>query len=490
MQPLSGLDATFLFLETTKVPMHIGSVAILEGTLEFEEFKAFISDRIHLIDRLTQKLASSPLNIDRPHWITDTEFDINFHLHRTALPQPGGWRELRYLASTIFSQNLNRERPLWHFTFVEGIDNIAQVPKGSVAMISKVHHAAFDGKAGEALLSMLYDISPTPSPKKAPKPPSTKQLSESKLDKTSGTLNLITETATNLISRSSQLPGLLWETGKASLKAGYLSTRYGIDMPTLPFSAPKTRFNQSVQAERTWNSAILDLQRVKHIRHAVKGTTVNDVVLSICAGAVRKYLLEKNELPEKSLVAMIPISTRGNEQTQAVGNQISAMFVQLATDIEAPLERLARIHLNTLIGKLYQDAVDAKSLIKYAELIPFGLANIAAGLYSRANISDKHKPIFNLVVTNVPGPQIPLYLDGHKLHANMGTAPIIDGMGLMIPVVSYNGTLSISPTSSSNIIPDMDVFTRYIRESANELEAAALNKLHEKGLTDNIAKDF
>lgn len=483
MQPLSGLDATFLFLETNKVPMHIGSVAILEGSLEYEEYKSFISERVHLLDRLTQKLAFSPFDIDRPHWVTDTEFDISFHLQRTALPKPGGWKELRYLASSIFSQTLNRERPLWHFTFVEGIDSIAQVPKGSIAIISKVHHAAFDGKAGEALMSMLYDISPKPRP--IPQP-----MQREPEEEEPGAFELLTQSASNLISQGTKLPGLLWETGKASLKAGYISKRYGINMPTLPFTAPKTRFNQQVQAERTWNSAILDLARVKHIRKAVQDTTVNDVVLAICAGAVRKYLMEKDELPEKSLVAMVPISTRDASQVNSAGNQISAMFIQLATDVEAPLERLARIHLNTVIGKLYQDAVDAKSLVKYAEVIPFGLANIAARLYSRANISDKHAPMFNMVITNVPGPQVPLYMAGHKQHANMGTAPIMDGMGLIIPVVSYNGTLSISPTSATNIVPDMDIFTRYIRESANELEAAALKKLHEKNLNDDISTDL
>lgn len=485
MQALSGLDASFLFLETNKVPMHIGSVAIIEGTLQFEEFKSFIEERIHLVERLTQKLAFSPLNIDRPYWVKDADFDINFHLYRTALPNPGGWKELRYLASHMFSQHLNQDRPLWHFTFVEGIDDIAQVPKGSVALISRVHHAAFDGKSGEAMMSMLYDLSPKPRKVKAPTP--SDQQYEEELP---STLNLLTKSALNLMSRSTKLPGLLWDTGKATLKTGYLSKVYGIDMPTLPFSAPRTRFNQSVSAERTWNSAILDLKRVKHIRKAVPDTTLNDVVLSIIAGAVRKYLQEKDELPTEPLVAMVPISTRGSEDKQSMGNQISAMFVQLATDVEAPLERLARIHLNTIIGKLYQDAIDAKSLVEYAELIPFGLAGVAARMYSRANISEKHKPIFNMVITNVPGPQVPLYMAGHKLHVNMGTAPIIDGMALMIPVLSYNGTLSISPTSATNIMPDMDKFTRYIRESANELEAAALNKLHEKGQHASIAEDL
>lgn len=483
MQELSGLDASFLFLETPKIPMHIGGVALLEGDLDFNEFKQFLSDRVHIVDKLTQKLMTSPLNIDRPHWVEDEDFDINFHLHRTALPKPGGWKELRYLSSRIFSQKLNRERPLWHFTFVEGVDSIAQVPKGSVALISKIHHAAFDGKSGEALMSLLFDISPKPRPIPPAKPKPEKQ-------EVPGTLSMLTQGAWNIASRSTQLPGLLWETGKATLKTTYISKKHGINMPTLPFSAPRTRFNETVDAERTFNSAILDLARVKAIRKVVADATINDVILTICAGALRKYLLEKDELPDKPLVAMVPVSTRTEEQKDAMGNQVSAMFIQLATDVEDPIERLATIHINTIVGKLYQDAVDAKSLVGYAEVIPFGLANIAARYYSRSNINRKHTPIFNLVITNVPGPQIPLYLAGHKLHVNMGTAPILDGMGLIMPIFSYNGTISISPTSSTNIIPDIEVFTRYIRESANELEALALERLEQSSDGASIASEL
>jgi WS/DGAT/MGAT family acyltransferase len=251
----------------------------------------------------------------------------------------------------------------------------------------------------------------------------------------------------------------------------------GINMPTMPFKAPKTLFNDTVEVERRWNSAILDLKRVKELRKVVEGATLNDVILAICAGALRRYLLEKDELPDKPLVAMVPVSTRTKEEKNAMGNQVSAMYIQLATDIEDPIKRLKKIHVNTLIGKLYQDAIDARSLMGFAELIPFGLAGVAARFYSRAAIAKRHNPFFNLVITNVPGPQVPLYLSGHKLLANMGTAPIFDGMGLIMPVCSYNGTISISPTSSSNLMPDLDVFTRYIRESANDFEKAVDEKL-------------
>ncbi|MFT5676332.1 MAG: diacylglycerol O-acyltransferase [Paraglaciecola sp.] len=471
MEELSGLDASFLYLETPKIPMHIGGVSIIEGSLQFDDFRQFVQDRLHTVDKLTQKLVTVPMSLDRPYWVDDPDFDLSLHLHRTALPRPGGWKELRYLASRLFSQQLNRERPLWEFIFVEGLDTIPQVPKGSVALISKMHHAGFDGKSGADLMTMLYDVSPKPRFVPPPQPKVVEEIP--------GPVGLMAKSAYNFITRPGKLPGLLWDTGKSTLKAGYLTRSQGIKLPTMPFSAPKTRFNDTVEVERVWNSTILDIHRVKALRKVIEGVTLNDVILAICAGALRRYLLEKNELPDKPLVAMVPVSTRTDEEKNAMGNQVSAMYVQLATDLEDPVKRLEKIHLNTTIGKLYQDAIDAKSLMGYAELIPFGLAGVAARFYSRAAIAKHINPPFNLVITNVPGPQIPLYLAGHKLIVTMGTAPIMDGMGLIMPICSYNGTISISPTSSANLMPDLDKLTRYIRESANELEEAVQQKMKE-----------
>jgi WS/DGAT/MGAT family acyltransferase len=471
MEELSGLDASFLYLETPKMPMHIGGVAIIEGSLEFDSFRQFMQDRLHTVEKLTQKLITVPMSLDKPYWIDDPDFDLNKHLHETSLPSPGGWKELRALASKVFSEQLERDRPLWDFVFVKGLNSIPQVPKGSVALISRVHHAGFDGKSGADLMTMLYDVSPKPRFV----PPATHKHS----DEAPGAIRLVAKSAYNFLARPTKLPGLLWDTGKSTIKAGSLTRQRGVTFPTLPLRAPKTPFNDTVEMERVWNSAILDMARVKAIRKVVKGATLNDVILAICAGALRRYLLEKDELPKDSLVAMIPVSTRTDEEKNAMGNQVSAMYVELATNVESPIKRLETIYHNTVIGKLYQDAIDAKSLVAYAELIPFGLAGVASRYYSRAALAKRHNPFFNVVITNVPGPQIPLYLAGHKLVVNMGTAPIFDGMGLIMPICSYNGTISISPTSAINLMPDLDNFTRYIWESANELESAALKKLNE-----------
>lgn len=464
MEELSGLDASFLYLESEKIPMHIGGVAILEGTLKFEDFYGFFEQRAHGVARLRQKLVSVPMSLDRPYWADDPDFDLSNHCHRVTLKRPGGWRELRALASDVFSGQMNRDRPLWEFVFVEGVDNIDQVPKGSVALISKIHHAGFDGKSGADLMSLLYDVSPKPRPAPEHKPTTTEEVP--------GNIGLLGRSAVNLVSRPSKIPSLIWDAGKAALKASYLAKIEGVKAPTLPFSAPKTRFNDVVEKQRRWDSAVLELARVKLLRRGVKGASLNDSVLAICAGALRRYLLEKNELPEEPLIAMVPVSTRTDDEKNAMGNQVSAMYIQLGTHIEDPIQRFKSIVQNTTAAKRYQKAVDAKSLMGFAELIPFGLAGVASRFYSRAAVAKRHKPFFNLVITNVPGPPVPVYMAGHKLLVNMGTAPIFDGMGLIIPVFSYDQTISFSPTSSDNLMPDLNLFTRYLRESALELEEA------------------
>lgn len=470
MEELSGLDASFLYLESEKIPMHIGGVAIIEGTLKFEDFYGFFEQRVHAVARLRQKLVSVPMSLDRPYWADDPDFDMANHCRKVTLDSPGGWRELRALSSDVFSGKMDRDKPLWEFVFVEGVDNIDQVPKGSVALISKIHHAGFDGKSGADLMSLLYDISPNPRP--APK---VEYLENSDIP---GNIGLLGRSALHLVSRPAKLPSLIWDAGKAALKASYLAKIEGIKAPTLPFSAPKSILNDVVEKQRRWDSAVLQLTRVKSLRRGVKGASLNDAVLAICAGALRRYLYEKNQLPDESLIAMVPVSTRTDDEKNAMGNQVSAMYIQLGTDIEDPIQRFKRIVENTTAAKRYQKALDAKSLMGFAELIPFGLAGVASRFYSQAAVAKKHRPFFNLVITNVPGPPVPVYMAGHKLLVNMGTAPIFDGMGLIIPVFSYDDTISFSPTSADNLMPDLNGFTRYLRESALELEQAVNERVN------------
>ncbi len=462
MQALTGLDSSFLYLENANMPMHVGGLDVYEGSLTFDEFRNFLAERLHLAPRLRQRLIEVPLSIDHPYWIEDPDFNLDFHIHHTALPKPGDWKQLRRLTSRIFSQPLNRSKPLWEFVFVEGLDNVSQVPKGSVAVISKIHHAAIDGASGAEILGLLFDA--TKKPRKIPKE------KHRKLEPIPGDLDLLFKSTMNYVKRPFKLPGLLYETAKSTWAAGKISRVQTSDVPKTAFNAPRTILNQPVSAERRWNTALLSLARIKALKKAVPDATLNDVVMTICTGALRRYLLEKNELPDKPLVAMVPVSTRTKDEKTDMGNQVSAMLIQLPTDEEDPIEQLRRLHDNTQRGKQYQQAIGAKQLTDYAEFVPFGLGAQAARMYTRMNGSKYHAPVFNVVITNVPGPQVPLYMNGKKMLAHMGMAPIFDGMGLILPIFSYNGVLSISPTTAANIMPDVDLFARYLRESANTLE--------------------
>lgn len=476
LEELSGLDAAFLYLETPNSPMHIGTLGVFEGSLSFQEFRDLLLSRLHLVKTMRQKLVEVPLSLDRPYWVEDPNFNIDYHLHHTALPEPGGWKQLRKLTSRIFSQHLDRNRPLWEMVFVEGLDTIPQVPPGSVAVISKIHHAAIDGMSGLDIMAVLYDLTEETRqyPKPEPKP----------VQPVPDDVELMVRSAVNFAKRPLKLPRILMETAKATLKTGALSRASRTELPTLPFSAPHTPFNDPISADRIWNTALLELDRIKRLKR-IMDCTVNDVILAICGGAIRRYLLEKDELPNKPIVAMVPVSTRANDNKKG-GNQVSSMFLQLGTNVADPVERLLTIQRNAKRGKAYQGAIDAKTLIEYSEFVPFGVAGQAAKLYSRAQLSKRHNPVYNCVITNVPGPQIPLYMAGKRLLAMMGSAPILDGLGLMIPVFSYNGIVSISPFSAPNIMPDLDTFTRYIWESANELEAAILAKEEAKPIEKQV----
>lgn len=472
---ISGLDATFLYIESPTNHMHVGGVAVIQGSLKFEDFRATIKRRIHLIPSLRRRLMLVPFSVDYPYWVDDPDFDLDLHLHRVALPKPGSWKELRAVASQIFSEPLDKSRPLWSFTFIEGLDNIPQLPKGSVALVSKIHHVAIDGMAGAGILSILFDMTPEPYMDKPNDSFNPKPLPND--------LTLIAKSTVGFAKNPWKFPRLITETLGSTIKAGFLTRAKHLELPTAPFTAPPSPLNGIISARRKWNTAILSLSRIKDLKRIME-CTLNDVMLAICAGALRRYLEEKGKLPQKPLVAHVPISTGGG--SSGGSNSLSAMLVQLATDIEDPIERLEVIHENTIRGKTYQGALGAKTLSNMAEVVPFGVANQAAKIYTRFHLSEMHNPVFNVTITNVPGPQIPLYLNGHKLESIMGMAPIIDGMGLIITIFSYNGQVTVSPTSDARTMPDIDVFTRYIRESANDLETAILDYQKKKDAEEKV----
>ncbi|HET8705907.1 MAG TPA: wax ester/triacylglycerol synthase family O-acyltransferase [Pseudomonadales bacterium] len=467
MQQLSGLDSSFIYLETPRTPMNIGGIYIFDGhtpsgLMTYERFKEHIRSRLHVARAFRQRLVDVPMNLDFPYWIDDPDFELDLHLPHVGLPQPGDHQALMKLAADIFSRPLDRARPLWEITFVDGLEKVEGVPKNAFATICKIHHAAVDGVAGEEILSALLDVFPKPrvvEPTDNWNPP----------DQVPSEIDMIGKTYASALRSPFQFAKLVRKTGRmlGTSIATRLTARFR--NPPMILSAPKSCFDATLSAQRVVDGTQLSLERIKRIKNAVPGATVNDVVLAICSGALRKYLLDKEALPENSLVSLAPISIRSLDEKGDAGNRISGMLVSLATDEPDPLARVLRIHESTRGAKEYNKAVEAEKLMDY---LPSATFSLAVRLYTRWHLSDKHNPFFNLVTTNVPGPQIPLYLDGSKLLTQIGIAPIFDGMGLSIVIMSYAGNIGIGAISCKTLMPDLPVLISHIETATAELEQA------------------
>lgn len=464
IQQISGGDATFLYAESPTSPMHVATLIIVEGSLKFDDFKKTLASKLHQIPKFRKRLLNVPMNLDYPYWVDDPNFDLDLHLNRMRLPDPSNWSTLREMTSSIFSTPLDLRRPLWSIDFIEGLDEIPQIPKGSVAIVSKVHHVMIDGGSGVGIMGILFD-------KEGDDPNAEiKPAKEHDPEPLPDELTLLLKSTQDFFKNPLKIPKVVGETVLSFAKskmAKKMSTQREFGKPSLP--VPKTIFNGSISAKRTWGTAILSFDRINVLRKMM-GVSINDIILGICAGAIRRYLLEKEKLPVQPLVANVPISIRVKNDKD-MNNKISNMLVRIATHIENPIERLEYIQEQTHQGKTRHKAVGAKSLAQMANSVPFGLANLAAGLYSKYNIKELHRPPFNVTITNVPGPRGLLHLKGHKIVSIFGLTPVVDGFGLIIAAFSYNGQVTITTTSDTKTMPDVGVFSKYIRESANELEA-------------------
>jgi diacylglycerol O-acyltransferase / wax synthase len=473
MEQLTGLDASFLYLESFKSPMHIGGIYILSPPdnekMTFSMFKQYIESRLYSSKVFRRRVVFSPLGLGHPYWIEDPNFNINNHLYHIALPKPCGMEELREAAAQAFSRTLDRNKPLWEMIFVEGLENIKDVPKGAFALITKVHHAAIDGVSGAEMMANLFSLEATPPKTNVPdyweaeRIPTNAELLTNNFFQAFGTPLKFAKFAYEGIGNTIQLAQEVYEKS--------------VTAPPLPFTAPTTPFNVSINAGRKFGGIELDLAEIKNIKNAVPNITINDIVLAVCAGALRKYLKTQERLPQKSLVAMAPISTRQGDDRKNAGNQVSAMLVSLATVESNPLRRLQLISEGSRNSKIYSKAVGANQLMNF---IPSTLASLASRLYTSMKLSETHSPFYNLVITNVPGPPMPLYLNGAKVISHFGTAPLFDGLGLLLVVFSYAGKISLSATSTPDIIPDMEGFMQCFEQSFEELKMEIKNQESQK----------
>lgn len=472
LKPISGYDAAFLYAESPKSPMHIASLTVVEGSIAFDDFKKEVAAKLHLMPKFRQRLINVPFNVDYPYWADDPNFDIDLHINHIRLPEPSDWSTLRNLTANLFSAPLDLRRPLWSIHFIEGINGIAQVPKDSVAILAKVHHVMVDGMSGVGLMGILFSFFPQKYDVNELKPEPFKP------EPLPNDLTLLTTSYAEFLKNPLRIPKMAGKTLFNVLKseaAKKVMFNNELTNPSMP--VPRTIFNGHISPKRTWGTAIISLERVKVLKKIMQ-VTINDLFLATCAGAIRRYLIERDKLPSQPLVANVPISVRdkNSEDGGELNNQISNMMIPIATHIADPIERLEVIQEQTIQGKIRHQALGAKTLAEMAEVVPFGVANLAAGVYSRYNLNELHRPPFNVTITNVPGPQVPLYLNGHKVDSIFGLTPVVDGFGLIIAIFSYNGKVSFTATSDAKTMPDVEKFARYMRESANELEEIILSK--------------
>lgn len=464
VQQLNGLDSAFLFMETPNAPMHFGSVAIFDpstapgGIVRFKRIIQTLKERAHLAPYLRQRLYEVPFNLDFPYWVRDESFDPEFHIRHIALPKPGDWRQLCIQVARLHTRALDRSRPLWELYVIEGLDNVAGVPPGCFALVSKTHHACIDGKSSYDISSALCD--PTPE---------IRQLSgatEWKTDKAPTLLELAAMAHESAVKKPRRYLDFLrktlpsWEAVAESIRKGSLAPAPKV---------PRTRFNRVLSQHRVFEGVTFALEDIKQIKNSVGGT-VNDAVLAICAGAMRRYLLEKDELPAETLLSMCPINVRDPKAKGAGGNQVVSMSVPLHTNIADPKERLRAICAATRSAKEATNAIDAKSMMEMADFIPTQLSALGARVAAENGLANFVSPVVNTVITNVPGVQHPIYSNGALLVRGWGLGPCTDGNGLFHSIGSYCGELYIGVTCCRSMMPDPARYAECLRESFAELK--------------------
>jgi diacylglycerol O-acyltransferase / wax synthase len=461
MQRLGPQDASFLYMETPNVHQHVGGVAVLDpstapgGALNYDDLVRVLGSRLHLAPRFRQKVMFPPMSLARPMWVDDSNFDLSFHLRRAALPRPRGRRELVDYVQRVISRPLDRTKPLWEAYLIEGMED------GLVAVLTKVHHAMVDGLAAIDLASALFDISPHPGilvpPAWEPEPEPTRSdlmrqvVTQQLTHPLSGLADLAQRTLrtpTRVAQEVGEVVGGLWQV----LGGGVL--------------APPGPFNRTTGPNRRFSMADAPVQTFRDIKRSLRGT-VNDVVLATVAGALYRLLRHRGE-PTRNRVlrAMVPVSVRTKDERAVMGNRVSSIFVDLPVGPMGARRRLADIVAATRHLKESNAAVGAEFLMNIGTWAPPTIHAMAARLASRTRV-------INLVVSNVPGPQIPLYMAGARLLAQYPIMPIAESMGLSVAVTSLAGTMAFGLTADWDTLPDIEYLSHAIEDSLAELDKAA-----------------
>jgi diacylglycerol O-acyltransferase / wax synthase len=449
---LRVLDELFLHLEGPNTHMHIGSVAIYEGPPPtYEEFLDQVETRLQRVPRFRQKLVTVPFGLGRPLWVDDTHFNPEYHIRHTALPSPGNYEKLRALASRIMSQQLDRSKPLWEIWVVEGLGS------DRWAMISKSHHALVDGISGADILTVIMDLTPEPEPGERerwvpdPEPTADSLLIDAIKERLTSPAEII-RSAQAAVLDPQTLPNRMVESVRAL--GSFVGGSFDF--------APESSLNRPIGPHRRFETVLADLEDFKRVKNAFGGT-VNDVVLSVVAGGLRQLMRGRGEkIDDLELRAMVPVSVRADQDKGALGNRVSTLWAPLPVHEEDPIKRFELVHESMKDLKSSGQAVGAQLLTSIGEFAPPTILAQASRLVARQRA-------FNLVVTNVPGPQFPLYSFGREMKEVYPVVPLSGNTTIGIALLSYNGTIGFGLLGDYDAAKDLGVLAEGIEKAIAEL---------------------
>ena len=470
MRQLTGVDASFLYMENDHTVGHVASLMVVDPStapapITAETLREYLGRRMHVVEPLRWRLVDVPFGIDLPYWVEDPDIDLEYHIRGIGLPSPGTDRQLAQMVSGLAVRRLDRNHPLWELYVIEGLQD------GNVAIMTKVHHAAVDGKAGVQLTMTMLDPDPDPNAREIPPPP--ERTGEERIPSPAemlarGWLGLLSHPQSAM-----RVAASFWRDAGAQSR---LWAGRGPERGTLPrlnaTRAPRLSFNRSLSARRNWAFGSLPLTTVKQVK-ARYDCTVNDVVMAICAGALRRWLVDHDELPDGPLLAMVPVSVRTEDQTADAGNQVSATIAELPTHVADPAERLAAAHAAMSAAKEMHRAVPARLLQDLSRFAAPAASELVARTLTTLRVADYAPVPFNVCISNVPGPRIPLYYAGAALRAFYPVSMIADGMGLNITVQSYLDSLDFGLVGTPELVPDIWRLMDNFGESLAELAEAA-----------------